>query len=220
MKTNKEINSRSFNVSFSGTTAVTVMLIGNQLICANVGDSRAILAFQKTLAQLSNLPLPKEYKNMPQEEKIWVALPLSRDHKPEDEDEKKRILSNNGRVEPFREQNGNPIGPSRVWLRVENIPGLAMSRSFGDKVASSVGVISEPEIFETMLSSDDKFLVIASDGIWEFLPNDEVVEMIVPYYEQNNPEGACDHLIREAILHWREEDEVIDDITILVIFLH
>ena len=38
------------------------------------------------------------------------------------------------------------MGPHRVWMKDENIPGLAMSRSFGDTVAHQVGVISEPEI--------------------------------------------------------------------------
>lgn len=36
------------------------------------------------------------------------------------------------------------MGPLRVWLKHEDIPGLAMSRSFGDEVASRVGVIAEP----------------------------------------------------------------------------
>ena len=40
------------------------------------------------------------------------------------------------------EFNGDPIGPYRVWLKNENVPGLAMSRSVGDRVAHSVGVIS------------------------------------------------------------------------------
>lgn len=39
---------------------------------------------------------------------------------------------------------GMNFGPFRVWLKTENFPGLAMSRSIGDFVASTVGVISEP----------------------------------------------------------------------------
>ena len=50
-------------------------------------------------------------------------------------------------MEPFKDYDGNQIGPQRVWLKYENVPGLAMSRSFGDEVAHSVGVSSEPEIF-------------------------------------------------------------------------
>ena len=55
-----------------------------------------------------------------------------------------RITNRNGRVEPFKDENDEFIGPHRVWLMEQNIPGLAMSRSFGDKTAAQVGVISEP----------------------------------------------------------------------------
>lgn len=74
----------------------------------------------------------------------WVNHDLSRDHKPSDKDESNRIINRNGRVEPFRDENGEFIGPARVWLKEDDIPGLAMSRSFGDQVAASVGCISEP----------------------------------------------------------------------------
>lgn len=47
-------------------------------------------------------------------------------------------------MDTFREANGDPIGPARVWLKNENVPGLAMSRSIGDLVASTVGVTPEP----------------------------------------------------------------------------
>jgi serine/threonine protein phosphatase PrpC len=97
-------------------------------------------------------------------------------------DERERIISCNGRIDTFREPNGDPIGPARVWLKHENVPGLAMSRSIGDFVAASVGVSAEPEFYETEITEDDKFLVIASDGVWEFISNEEVTNMIVPYW--------------------------------------
>ena len=49
-----------------------------------------------------------------------------------------------------------------------------MSRAFGDEVAASVGVISEPEIKEYVFNKNDAFFVIASDGIWEFIESLEV----------------------------------------------
>jgi serine/threonine protein phosphatase PrpC len=49
-----------------------------------------------------------------------------------------------------------------------------MTRSFGDEVAASVGVLAEPEIMECFISQNDKFLVLASDGIWEFIESEEV----------------------------------------------
>ena len=52
-----------------------------------------------------------------------------------------------GRVDSFRDHNNNAIGPLRVWLKNEDIPGLAMTRSFGDEVAARVGVICEPGKF-------------------------------------------------------------------------
>lgn len=57
-----------------------------------------------------------------------------------------RIEMNGGRVFPYRDEDGEQMGPIRVWVKEQNIPGLAMTRSFGDYVASTVGVIDEPEI--------------------------------------------------------------------------
>jgi serine/threonine protein phosphatase PrpC len=54
------------------------------------------------------------------------------------------------------------------------MPGLAMTRSFGDRVAHSVGVSAEPETLEFTLGANDKYMVIASDGVWEFLSNEDV----------------------------------------------
>ena len=48
--------------------------------------------------------------------------------------------------------DGNPLGPHRVWLKNQNLPGLAMARSFGDLVAASVGVSPEPEVFDYELT--------------------------------------------------------------------
>jgi hypothetical protein len=44
----------------------------------------------------------------------------------------------------FIDENNDFVGPLRVWLKSEDIPGLAMTRSFGDQVAASVGVVAEP----------------------------------------------------------------------------
>ena len=60
-----------------------------------------------------------------------------------------------------------------------------MSRSLGDQVAHSVGVSSVPEVTEFILDSDDRFLVIATDGVWEFLSNQDVVDIVTPYYYDN-----------------------------------
>jgi serine/threonine protein phosphatase PrpC len=47
VKTDYELRKKQFDVNFSGTTVVTVALIGNKLICANCGDSRAMVGMIK-----------------------------------------------------------------------------------------------------------------------------------------------------------------------------
>jgi hypothetical protein len=44
--------------------------------------------------------------------------------------------------------------------------------------------------------------------------------MVTPFWKENNPEGACERLVKESVLLWQREDEVIDDITCLVVFLN
>ena len=46
-----------------------------------------------------------------------------------------------------------------------------MSRSFGDMMAKRVGVIDEPEIIIEKINSNSRFIVVASDGVWEYLSN-------------------------------------------------
>lgn len=99
-----------------------------------------------------------------------------------------------------------------------------MARSLGDSVAAEVGVSGEPgkihsEIIEVELQSEDKFIIIASDGLWEFLSNEYCVKIVSEYWEAGNPEGACDRLLKESVAMWRREDDVIDDITVVIIFL-
>jgi serine/threonine protein phosphatase PrpC len=160
-----------------------VLIDQNNIYCANVGDSRAILCSA--------------------ENGKMVCTPLSRDHKPSLQDELKRILEKGGRVDSFTDSDGEKIGPLRVWLKDDDVPGLAMSRSFGDSIGALAGVVHVPEIRQCKLSCDDKFVVIGSDGIWEFLKNDEVANIVYPLYLKNNAEAAADVLVKEAQNKWK-----------------
>ena len=84
----------------------------------------------------------------------------------------------------------------------EDIPGIAMSRSMGDAVACSVGVVCDPEIIEMQLMSQDRFIVIGSDGIFEFIGNDDVVKIVLPYWKSQNAKAACEALAQEAHNRW------------------
>ena len=149
-----------------------------------------------------------------------MSIGLSRDHKPDEPDEEERIVNWNGRVLAYQDEEGNPLGPARVWLAEENVPGLAMSRSIGDLVAASVGWVPDPEILEYTTIPDDKFLVVGSDGIFEFLSNEDVVRTVVPFWTLNDASGAWEALVKQAHQTWLDEEEVIDDITCVIVFLN
>lgn len=91
------------------------------------------------------------------------------------------------------------------------------SRSLGDAVAHTAGVISEPEFTEKILDpAIDKFVVVATDGLWEFCDNDETVDMVL---QTKSPSEAVDVLVKEANTRWIQEEQVIDDTTIIVCYL-
>ena len=72
------------DANFSGTTCVMVLQVGEKLLCANVGDSRAILVKDNN-----------------------VIVPLSIDQKPDDPEEKKRIEESGGEISQFEEDGEN-----------------------------------------------------------------------------------------------------------------
>jgi len=76
------------------------------------------------------------------------------------------------------------------------------------------------EILELDLDKDDKFIVLASDGVWEFLTNEEIAGMVKPFFETKNAEKAAETVVRESYLRWkREEEGIVDDITCIIVFL-
>ena len=193
------VENESINSLFSGSNCVSVIFTPERLIVPNIGDSRAILArYDKKNGK-------------------YKAIELSRDHKPTEKDEAQRIYENDGRIQPFTE-DGEFVGPQRVWIKDEEVPGLAMTRSFGDRVAATVGVMSEPEIKEFNFDENDKFMIIACDGIWEFISSQECADMIQSFYESNDLKGCCEYLYQESSRRWLKEEEVIDDTTLILVF--
>ena len=98
--------------------------------------------------------------------------------------------------------NGQEVGPARVWLRTSWIPGLAMSRVIGDTVAHSVGVVAEPQVSTHELDDKDRFLVVASDGVFEFLSNHDVAGIVG---RCDTAEMACRVLVQESASRWERD---------------
>lgn len=204
LDTNDQIAKENFDASFSGTTCVIVIQLEEHLICANVGDSRAILVYDN---DYDDDKLKKSF-----------VFPLSYDCKPDLQNEKKRIIQWGGEVHQSLDEKGVGIGPYRVWQKGTNYPGLAMSRSIGDLVSKKLGVIPDPLVVEKTIDYNCKFVVICSDGVWEFLKNQDVMEIGKKFYLRNDPEGLCHELIRKSTEFWEEEDVYVDDITAVVLF--
>ncbi len=184
-----------FSVFLSGTTATVLVHRGQDLCIAHVGDSRAVLA---------------QYDGS---NKV-VAEPLTEDHKPSVLAERKRIEGLAGEV-----RTQEPESPSRIFVRGENFPGLAMTRALGDDIAKCVGVICEPEIKSMKLGMNELFVTMCSDGVWEFMSNDKVVETINRHGRERLEEAAYT-VAETAYNEWLEhEDCTTDDITCMIYYL-
>ena len=198
---NKLISNEMINSVLSGSTCVSAIYTPIKLITANVGDSRIIIG--------------KYFQNLNK----WLSVDLTRDHKPSLPEEEKRILEKGGRIEPMKDEDNTFIGPPRVWLKEQDYPGLAMSRSFGDRLAHSVGVSEVPEIKDYFFAKEDKFFVVASDGLFEFVSSQKIVEVIKDYYINGDIVGCCEYLYKLSRNKWMKEEEVVDDITMILVFL-
>ena len=138
----------------AGSTSNVLYFRGDKLWVACSGDSRAVMGQQRR-GEIT-------------------ALDLSNDHKPDLPVERKRIEAAGGVVSA---PGPRGLPPSRVW--VNGRVGLAMSRSIGDGEAKGFGVVPDPEIKEYTLKPShangdgDKFVIVASDGIWEFISSQE-----------------------------------------------
>ncbi|CAM8919685.1 unnamed protein product [Rhodiola kirilowii] len=178
----------------SGTTAVLVIKQGEDLVIANLGDSRAVLGTMT--------------------DQGIMAVPLTIDQKPSVQGEGQRIRQCGGRVVALAREPHI----QRVWLPGKNEPGLAMSRAFGDLQLKSHGVIALPEMSHHRISPDDHFIVLATDGVWDVLSNEEVVSIVASV---ENPEEAAEALVQVATDTWKNKypNSMVDDCSVVYISL-
>lgn len=234
--TDRELCSSEIDTYLSGSTAIAIVLNSDGVFVASLGDSRAILAtLPKDKAKISIPYSCAPFKRVIHPSRILSALPLTVDQKPNHEDELKRIRRAGGVVERVTNDIGSPIGPYRVWKRRGNLPGLAMSRSLGDRLAHEIGVISVPVVNKfDFYPTLDQFIVVASDGVWDVMENIEVVNLVDKFrnstasygniYPAKSSNSTIARLVcEEARYRWfgivEDEDVMIDDISCFVIEL-
>ncbi|KAI3470352.1 hypothetical protein Pfo_027015 [Paulownia fortunei] len=179
----------------SGTTAVTLVKQGQDLVIGNVGDSRAVLGTRD-------------------ENNSLIAVQLTVDLKPNLPAEEERIRKCRGRV--FSLQDEPEV--ARVWLPNNDSPGLAMARAFGDFCLKEFGLISVPEISYRRITKEDEFVVLATDGIWDVLSNKEVVDIVGSCPTRSY---AARTLVESAVRAWRSKypTSKVDDCAVVCLFL-
>lgn len=236
VETNKMLHRNpQIDDSLSGTTAISVFFHGrrNRITIANVGDSRAVIG-----SLPPNSMSGGNHDVLPEAPRSSIkARPLSRDQTPYRKDERVRIRKTGARIlsldqleglEPINEESENgeelELGeeldeggdPPRVWAPNGDYPGTAFTRSIGDAMAEELGVFAEPEMLSRELKPEDKILVLASDGVFEFLTNQSVIDICAKF---NDPLEACRAVVAEAYELWLQYELRTDDITIIVIFI-
>ncbi|GMP60396.1 hypothetical protein CsSME_00023282 [Camellia sinensis var. sinensis] len=187
---------RKIDSFYSGTTALTIVRQGELLVVANVGDSRAVLA---TMSDDGSL----------------VPVQLTVDFKPNLPQEAERIIQSNGRVFCLEDEPG----VHRVWLPDVESPGLAMSRAFGDYFVKDFGLISVPEVTQRHISNQDQFVVLATDGVWDVVSNQEAVQIV---YSTPDRAKSAKRLVEHASQAWKRKRRgfVADDISAICLFFH
>jgi serine/threonine protein phosphatase PrpC len=164
----------------------------------------------------------------------FMAVALSQDHKPDRPEERKRILSVGGHLgcrqvlvsQGARGPVTMPVGPCRVWYQYRgDTLGLAMSRSLGDTIVHRSGVSAEPEVMEFVVEDYDEFMIIATDGVWDVVDNNQAVQIVQSFAAKSgsanwSPLEAAMWVCKFARGRWEKLSPMVDDITCLVIKLN
>lgn len=204
--------------STSGTTASVVVIRGNRMYVAHVGDSAVVLGVQDD----PSVPFIR-------------AVEVTQDHKPELPRERERIEGLGGSV--IKKSGVNRVvwkrprlshnGPVRRSTVIDQIPFLAVARALGDLWSydfySGEFVVSpEPDTCVVTLDPrKHRYIILGSDGLWNMVPPQEAISMC-----QNNDEAVapCEvssarQLVSHALLRWRQRMLRADNTSAIVIAL-
>mmetsp|Transcript_61177 Transcript_61177/g.71546 ORF Transcript_61177/g.71546 Transcript_61177/m.71546 type:complete len:495 (-) Transcript_61177:138-1622(-) len=172
----------------SGTTAVVVLVTPTLILCSNAGDSRAVYSKVKPVTSSSLTPTEGE-DNENEVASLSKTIPLSYDHKPDDEHEHDRIVTAGGYV-----SGGRVDGD------------LAVSRGLGDFRFKERGVLTPdqqkvspvPDLLVQHRSPEhDEYIVVACDGIWDVMSNPECTRAIQDIFNsgESNLGLACEEML-------------------------
>ncbi|XP_073349826.1 protein phosphatase 1D-like [Pagrus major] len=204
--------------STSGTTASVVVIRGNRMYVAHVGDSAVVLGVQDDPT-----------------DPFIRAVEVTQDHKPELPRERERIEGLGGSV--IKKSGVNRVvwkrprlshnGPVRRSTVIDQIPFLAVARALGDLWSydfySGEFVVSpEPDTcVVTLDAKKHRYIVLGSDGLWNMVPPQEAISMCQNNDEAMAPCGVSSarQLVSHALLRWRQRMLRADNTSAIVIAL-
>ncbi|XP_058105319.1 uncharacterized protein LOC131248856 isoform X4 [Magnolia sinica] len=213
----------------SGSTATIVLIADDQILVANIGDSKALLCskcfrspheLKGTLSKLygrkrhHDAIFPaKEHENIKlvasKGSTYFCAKELTKDHHPDRDDERTRVEAAGGYV--------------IEWGGVPRVNGeLAISRAIGDVSFKSYGVISVPEVTDWQpLTSNDSYLVAATDGVFEKMTVQDICDLIwdVHIQDREKSEPFCTNtkLLADCIVNTAFERGSMDNVAAVVV---
>ncbi|KAH9683427.1 putative protein phosphatase 2C 40 [Citrus sinensis] len=178
-----------------GSCVLLVLLHGNDLYTLNLGDSRAVLA---TYDEVNDLSGHKRLK----------AIQLTESHTVENEDERTRLLSEHP-DDPMPILAGKVKGKLKVtrafgvgYLKKKNLNDALMGILRVRNLISPPYVSTRPSLNVHRITKSDHFVIVASDGLFDFFTNEETVDL-VGCYIVSNPSGdpakfLLEHLVERA----------------------
>eukprot|EP00005_Dracoamoeba_jomungandri_P006107 CAMPEP_0174251340 /NCGR_PEP_ID=MMETSP0439-20130205/1187_1 /TAXON_ID=0 /ORGANISM="Stereomyxa ramosa, Strain Chinc5" /LENGTH=725 /DNA_ID=CAMNT_0015331621 /DNA_START=35 /DNA_END=2209 /DNA_ORIENTATION=+ len=196
------------NELWCGSTAIVMFLQADRVIVANVGDSRAVLCDGNGTAtglSIDHKPGRESERRRIEEAGGWI------------------VTTKELNIASLYQLNPELINEEHIPQQLAQLVGfvtshrlcgeLSVSRAFGDveykgdfknefwgKEFSSDLVISEPEVHYDILSAADKFIIIACDGLWDVLSDQEAVDWVLnTMAECHNPRAVCEGLVEEAL---------------------
>jgi serine/threonine protein phosphatase PrpC len=194
----------------SGTTAVVCVVSSDLVTGGWLGDSRAVVGMRDERAP-----------------HLTTVIPLTEDHKPDpirNPKEAQRVVDDGGRIDRLTiDQQGRPVGPYRVFLQDRWVPGLAVSRAFGDYIVRDSGVISKPDINSLPLGGNmggdgKRVVILGTDGLWDWISNEDAMRVA---WSMPSAREAANALAEAAIKNWAlySQGKVCDDVTVAVVFV-
>jgi len=179
------------NVEASGAAGSVLVFEGPSIHVAHIGDAGAMVASWNR-----------------RDSRLIFG---TKDHKPQLPEERARLEAAGSEVREIDEES------YRIYIKGTNFPGLTMSRAFGDTACG--GVLQEPEYHQFFMQpGDEYYAIIASDGIWEFMEYDKVVELSAKKLRLKGPRETVRFITECSRKRWSHFcGDYCDDITALLV---